>query len=96
MMGRTLALTALMAGALAVLGPWLDGVTLDDHSHEVQQAKDLEDAQRAAQARQRFERAAQTLCGPQSAWREVDHNSIECTARRGLRSVVLQLKKELP
>ena len=34
--------------------------------------------------------------GPQSAWREVTHNSIECTARRGLRSVVLQLKKELP
>ncbi len=96
MIARTIALTALMAGALAVLGPWLDGVTLDDHSAEVQQAKDLEDAQRAAQARQRFERAAQHLCGPQSAWREVDNNSIECTARRGLRAAIVHLKKELP
>lgn len=96
MIGRTLVLTTLMAGALAVLGPWLDGVHIDDHSTEVQQARDLEDAQRAAAARQRFERAAQHLCGPQSAWREVAHNSIECTARRGLRSVVLNLKKELP
>lgn len=96
MIGRTILLTAAMAGALAILGPWLDGVTLDDHSAEVQQAKDLEDAQRAAEARQRFERAAQRLCGPQSAWREVTHDSIECTARRGLRSVVLHLKKELP
>lgn len=96
MMVRTIALTAAMAGALAVLGPWLDGVHIDDHSSEVQQARDLEDAQRAAEARQRFERAAQQLCGPQSAWREVAHDSIECTARRGLRSVVLHLKKELP
>ena len=96
MIGRTILLTAAMAGALSILGPWLDGVHIEDHSTEVQQARDLEDAQRAAQARDRFERAAQTLCGPQSAWREVTHNSIECTARRGLRSVVLQLKKELP
>ena len=50
MIARTILLTAAMAGALAVLGPYLDGVTLDDHSTEVQQAKDLEDAQRAAQA----------------------------------------------
>ena len=89
MIGRTILLTTAMAGALAVLGPYLDGVTLDDHSTEVQQAKDLEDAQRAAVVRQRFERAAQRLCGPQSAWREISNNVIECTARRGLRSVRL-------
>lgn len=96
MMGRTLLLAAAMAGALAVLGPWLDGVHIDDHSTEVQQARDLEDAQREAEIRYRFEQAARHLCGPQSAWREVTHDSIECTARRGLRSVVLHLKKELP
>ena len=89
MIGRTILLTTAMAGALAVLGPYLDGVTLDDHSAEVDQAKDLEDAQRAAVVRQRFERAAQRLCGPQSAWREISNNVIECTARRGLRSVRL-------
>lgn len=96
MIGRTILLTAAMAGALAILGPWLDGVTLDDHGAEHQQARDLEDAQRVAQARDRFERAAQHLCGPQSAWREVAHNRIECTARRGLRAAVVHLKKELP
>lgn len=96
MICRPILLTVAMAWALGVLGPYLDGVTLDDHGAEVQQARDIEDAQRAAEARQRFERAAQRLCGPQSAWREVTHDSIECTARRGLRSVVLHLKKELP
>ncbi len=94
MIARTILLTAAMAGALAVLGPYLDGVTLDDHSTEVQQAKDLEDAQRAAVVRQRFEVAAQHLCGPQSNWREVSNNVIECTARRGLRSVRLSITKE--
>lgn len=91
MIGRTILLTTAMAGALAVLGPYLDGVTLDDHSTEVQQARDLEDALRAAVVRQRFERAAQHLCGPQSAWREVSNTVIECTARRGLRSVRLAI-----
>ena len=93
MIGRTILLTTAMAGALAVLGPYLDGVTLDDHSTEVQQAKDLEDAQRAAVVRQRFEVAAHHLCGPQSNWREVSNNVIECTARRGLRSVRLSITK---
>lgn len=96
MIYRPILLTAAMAWALSVLGPYLDGVTLDDHGAEVQQAKDLEDAQREAEIRYRFEQAARHLCGPQSAWREVTHDSIECTARRGLRSVVLHLKKELP
>lgn len=94
MMARTLLLVAAMAGALAVLGPYLDGVHIDDHSTEVQQARDLEDAQRAAEARRRFEQGAQYLCGPQSSWREVSHNVIECTARRGLRAVRLSITKE--
>lgn len=94
MIFRPIILTAAMAWALSVLGPYLDGVTLDDHSTEVEQAKDLEDAQRAAEARKRFEDAAQHLCGPQSAWREVSHNVIECTARRGLRAVRLSVTKE--
>lgn len=94
MIGRTLLLAASMAGALAVLGPYLDGVHIDDHSTEVQQARDLEDAQRAAEARRRFEQGAQYLCGPQSSWREVSHNVIECTARRGLRAVRLSITKE--
>ena len=91
MIYRPILLTAAMAWALSVLGPYLDGVTLDDHGAEVQQAKDLEDAQRAAEIRYRFEQAAQRLCGPQSAWREISQGVIECKARRGLPSTTLTL-----
>lgn len=94
MIARTILLTTAFAGALAVLGPYLDGVQIDDHSAEVDQAKNLEDAQRAAAVRKRFEQAAQYACGPQSPWREVSNNVIECTARRGLRSVRLSITKE--
>lgn len=82
-MARTLLLAASMAGALAVLGPYLDGVTLDDHGAEVQQARDIEDAQRAAEARQRFERAAQLVCGVQAAWREAGNGVVQCFTKRG-------------
>lgn len=92
MIYRPILLTAAMAWALSVLGPYLDGVTLDDHGAEVQQAKDLEDAQREAEIRYRFEQAARHLCGPQSAWREVSQGVIECAARRGLPLVRLSIK----
>lgn len=81
---RPIIMAAAMAWALGVLGPSLDGITLDDHSTEVEQAKDLEDAQRAAQVRKRFEDAAQRICGPQSVWREVSQNVIRCVSKRGI------------
>jgi hypothetical protein len=90
---RPILLAASMAFVLSALGPYLDGVTLDDHGHEVEQARDLEDAQRAAEVRRRFEQAAQHLCGPQSAWREISNGVIECMARRGLPSTTLSLKE---
>lgn len=82
-MARTLLLAAAMAGALAVLGPYLDGVALDDHGAEVQQARDIEDAQRAAEARRRFEHAAQLVCGVQAAWREAGNGVVQCFTKRG-------------
>lgn len=82
-MARTLLLAAAMAGALAVLGPYLDGVHIDDHSTEVQQARDIEDAQRAAEARRRFEHAAQLVCGVQAAWREAGNGVVQCFTKRG-------------
>lgn len=88
MIFRPILIAASMAWALGVLGP-----SLDDHGTEVQQARDLEDAQRAAQARKRFERAAQRLCGPQSAWREISNGVIECKARRGLPSTTVLFKE---
>jgi len=91
MLIRTALTTIAIAAALGWLGPALDGI--DDHGAEVQQARDLEDAQRAAQARKRFERAAQRLCGPQSAWREISNGVIECKARRGLPSTTVLFKE---
>ena len=82
-MARTLLQAAAIAGALAVLGPFLDGVTLDDHGAEVQQARDIEDAQRAAEARRRFEHAAQLVCGAQAAWREAGNGVVQCFTKRG-------------
>ena len=79
MIYRPIIMAAAMAWALGVLGP-----SLDDHSTEVEQAKDLEDAQRAAQVRKRFEDAAQRICGPQSVWREVSQNVIRCVSKRGI------------
>ena len=93
MIFRPIILTAAMAFVLSALGPYLDGVTLDDHGAEVDQAKNLEDAQRAAVVRQRFEKAAQRLCGPQSAWREISQGVIECKARRGLPSTTVTFKE---
>ena len=90
---RPIIMAAAMAWALGVLGPSLDGITLDDHSDEVEQAKNIEDAQRAAQVRKRFEDAAQHLCGPQSSWREISNGVIECKARRGLPSITLTFKE---
>ena len=84
MMARTLLLAAAVIGALGVLGPYLDGIHIDDHSAEVDQARNIEDTQRAAQARKRFEDAAQRICGPQSVWREVSQNVIRCVSKRGI------------
>lgn len=93
MIYRPIILAAAVAWALGVLGPYLDGVQIDDHSAEVDQARNLEDAQRAAEARKRFEDAAQRICGPQSVWREVSNGVIECKARRGLPSTTLSFKE---
>ena len=93
MIYRPILLTVAMAWALGVLGPYLDGVHIEDHSAEVDQARDLEDAQRADEARKRFEKGAQHLCGPQSSWREISNGVIECKARRGLPSTTLTFKE---
>lgn len=90
---RPIIMAAAMAWALGVLGPALDGIHIDDHSAEVDQARNIEDAQRAAQARKRFEDAAQRLCGPQSSWREISNGVIECKARRGLPSTNVFFKE---
>jgi UrcA family protein len=88
-----LAMAAIaIAAILGWLGPALDAV--DDHSDEVNQAKNLEDAQRAAQAQQRFEKVARYMCGPQSPWREVSYDVIQCMNRAGKPTTKVSITKE--
>lgn len=75
---RTVALTL---AAVLLLG-WL-GPALDDHSAERDEAAALEYLQRLDASRDRFERAAQRMCGPQAAWAEVGQGVIQCFTKRG-------------
>lgn len=72
---------ALTLAAVLLLG-WL-GPALDDNSAERDQASALEHLQRQAAQRDRFERAAQRMCGPQSPWVEVSPGVIQCLTRHG-------------
>ena len=65
----------------------LDGPT--DHSTEVAQAQDLDDAHRADLARQRFERAAQAMCGENAAWSELEGGAIQCRTKHGRKTIVV-------
>lgn len=86
-MTKTTLIAAAMVAALSWLGP-----TLDDHSTEDAQAASMEDALRAADARQRFERAAQLICGPQSRVTELADGAIECHDRRGRKTLTAEVR----
>lgn len=74
-------ITGALSAALVIVLAW-GGPALDDHSAERDQARATEDAQRAAAARARFERAAQAVCGSQAAWREVGNGLVQCFDKR--------------
>lgn len=89
--------------ALPTVTAWLAGITLalvigcshyldeiDDHSAEVTQAADIEHAHQAAAARQRFARAAQAMCGPQSPWSEPAPGVVQCHNKHGRKTVIAQ------
>ena len=83
--------TTILAVAIAALLCWL-GPALDDHSAEWDESANLADAQRAADARQRFERAAQQICGPQSPFTELADGSIQCHDRRGRKTITAEVR----
>jgi len=70
------------------------GPAIDDHSAELDQARELEQAQRDAQrVERRFDRAAQAICGPQSPWQLLaDGVSIQCLTKRGIKTIVAQVR----
>lgn len=81
--------TAILALAAIALLAWF-GPAIDDHSAEVAQAADIEHAHQAAAARQRFARAAQVMCGPQSPWSEPAPGVVQCHNKHGRKTVIAQ------
>ena len=72
---KTALLLFCIAFTLAVLGP-----TLDDHSAEHDTAKD---AIKQLKEVERFEAAAQAICGQNAAWTDIGNGVIQCLTKRG-------------
>ncbi len=85
----TALLCVAIAAMLAFVGPRLDEIP--DHSAEWDQARDLQVAIQQATARQRFEHAAQQLCGPQARWEELPDGSVQCRTRFGKPTITVQV-----
>ena len=72
----------LMVGfafALSFLGP-----AIDDHSAEQEQAREALKQQRT---QQRFEKAAQEICGMNAAWADLGDGVIQCLSKHGRRTL---------
>jgi hypothetical protein len=86
------AITAWAAAPLlALLMGWFGPVVLDDHRAEWDQSADLQAAINTAVERQRFERAAQALCGPQAVWEQVHDGSVQCRTKRGRPTITVRV-----
>jgi hypothetical protein len=72
-----------MALLLGGLGIYLDDGLNGVGGQEIAIAADLQDAQKQAVARERFELAASKACGLQAGWREQEDGSIRCTLHTG-------------
>lgn len=81
---------AALATVLAITIGWF-GPAIDDHSAERAQAADIEAAQKQAGAAQRFERAAQRICGPQAAWDLLPDGSVQCRTKHGAKTITAQV-----
>lgn len=81
---KTLTVAAMVTAFAIALG-WLGPVALDTPS--------LQDAQRAATAEQRFDRAARMACGGEnSAYRLTDQpGEIRCFTKRGKSTITAQV-----
>ena len=82
-MSRYLPTTWLLAALILVTLGYL-GPAIDDHGAEQAQADALQDAQRAAQAVQRFAKAAAKACGSANGgFIEQADGSVRCTLHTG-------------
>lgn len=90
--------------ALPTVTAWLAGITIalligcahylddiDDHSAENAQAVDLQAAIVASIAQERFDRAAQAVCGPQAAWVQLNDGSVQCSTKYGKPTITVRV-----
>jgi hypothetical protein len=82
---------------------WLAGITvallisasinldIDDHNAEIDQAVDLQAAIVASIAQERFDRAAQAVCGPQAAWAQLNDGSVQCSTKHGKPTITVKV-----
>mgnify|MGYP000574057013 CR=1 FL=1 len=82
---------------------WLAGITvallisasinldIDDHNAEIDQAVDLQAAIVAAIEQERFERAAQAVCGPQAAWVQQPDGAVQCSTKYGRPTITVKV-----
>lgn len=90
--------------ALPTLTAWLAGITLalvigcahylddiPDHSAEWDQVVDLQAAIVASIDQQRFDRAAQALCGPQAAWAQMPDGAVQCSTKYGKPTITVRV-----
>lgn len=82
--------TLLLASALAILLCWF-GPAIDDHSAENDQAIDLQAAIVASIAQDKFDRAAQAVCGPQSPWVQLNDGSVQCSTKHGRPTITVKV-----
>ena len=75
---------ALTLGASYLLDgptPWATAQTMAADAQEAQ--RQAADKHRATSARQRFEQAAQDICGTQAAWQDVGNGVVQCLTKHG-------------
>lgn len=76
-------LASIVAVAVGALGVHLDGPGINEYadSSAVQQAR----------AEARFAKAAQAACGANAGWQLVDGHTVQCTTKRGKKTIVAQV-----
>lgn len=90
--------------ALPTVTAWLAGISLalvigcshylddiPDHSAEWDQAVDLQAAIVASIDQQKFDRAAQALCGSQAAWVQLPDGAVQCSTKHGKPTVTVRV-----
>ena len=90
---RNLAINAALVIAVVLLlglAHHLDD-NIPDHSAEQDQAVDLQAAIVASIAQERFDRAAQAVCGPQAAWAQLNDGSVQCSTKHGKPTITVKV-----